>query len=155
MSARNITMKRGEKLSITCGKGKKSRSRMEHSDHTVTLKPNSRANFAPLQGSKFEEDDVVKMMSSSSALKRPSSSDKYSDLNELQDFKKNTGKRFHVVTHAEWEAEKKEIQEKKEKEKKKNRRGGKKTRRKKRKKKRKKRKKIKSRRKKKKIKKKK
>ena len=28
---------------------------VEHSDHTVTMKPNSRANFAPLQGSKFEE----------------------------------------------------------------------------------------------------
>ena len=34
---------------------KRRKSLVEHSDHTVTLKPNSRANFAPLQGSKFEE----------------------------------------------------------------------------------------------------
>ena len=86
MSARNITMKMGEKLSITCGKGKKSRSRME-------------------QTHQFEEDDVAKMMSSSSALKRQSSSDNYSDLDEMRDFKK-TG-RFHVVTPEEWDAEKK------------------------------------------------
>ena len=34
---------------------KRRKSLVEHSDHTVTMKPNSRANFAPLQGSKFEE----------------------------------------------------------------------------------------------------
>ena len=93
MSARNITMKMGEKLNITCGKGKKSRSRMK-------------------QTHQLEEDEVAEMMSSSSALKRLSSSDNYSDLDEMRDFKKNTG-RFHVVTPAEWEEEKKEKKEKK------------------------------------------